>query len=191
MTNRLAFRQDPSGAYTATACGVTYRVIGISRFRAYRVTADDGLHPAAEGGEHHSRASAYAQCETDLEQVLADREPAAEPGPVTDDDLAAVPLEYRRTVARWLTERAASIQPSIFVTDHEAGLIRACLQGAAVYLMSPGVDDSTIGHAQAVLGGLALPDPRACDRHRTDGGHVPSCRWCREGVAGPSLDPQT
>lgn len=96
------------------------------------------------------------------------------PPPVTDDDLWAVPLEHRQTIARWLAQRAASFEPSFFLSDRAAEAIRDAVRGAAVDLMSPGVDDTTIGHAQAVLGSLALPDPRACDRHRTAGGAGPT-----------------
>lgn len=156
MPSRLAFRQETPSVYTATAYGVVYQVVGArSAFRAYRVTDDGRLHPAAEGGEKHSRASAYAQCEADLEHVLADRESAVDVGPVTDEQLAAVPFEYRRTVAQWLAERAGQFRQSHLFGEPMLALAREALQGAAVDLMTPGVDDTTIGHARAVLSELS------------------------------------
>jgi hypothetical protein len=74
--------------------------------------------------------------------------------PVTDDQLWAIPLEHRRTVARWLAERSHTFVGSWVLPEREALLIREALQGAAADLVTPGVDDSTTGHARAVLSEL-------------------------------------
>jgi hypothetical protein len=119
----LTSRQLAEGitVYTATAQGVTYQVEGVivdtqavrprRVFRAYRVTGlwPDVRVPAASGGEHRTRAAAYAQAEMDLADVLADREreapaPAAAPEPVPADALPELLAEHhevlRRIVAR-------------------------------------------------------------------------------------------
>jgi hypothetical protein len=62
------------------------------------------------------------------------------PPPVTDDDLWAVPLEHRRTVARWLTQRAASFEASSLFGPFLTETVKAAVQGAAVDLMTPGVE---------------------------------------------------
>jgi hypothetical protein len=167
MTSRLAFTRTSIATYAAYALGVDYRVYGAGgAYRAFRVTDGGGLHPAAEGGELPTRASAYAQCEADLEHVLADREPAADVGPVTDEQLAAVPLEHRRTVARWLTERAGTFKASSLFGPFLTDTVHDALQGAATDLMTPGVDDTTIGHARAGLRDLAIPP---CTCHEPSG----------------------
>lgn len=93
--------------------------------------------------------------------------PKAEPqpvaaAPVTDDDLWAVPAEHRDTIARWLLHRAASFQPAPWLaSDDIVSGICGALSGAAVDLAEPGVDDTTIEHAQAVLARLA-GEPAEC-----------------------------
>jgi len=77
-------------AYEAEAEGVKYRVVGSiipgqldgrRSFRAYRVVGTNGhsLTAAGEGGEHKTRAAAYAQAERDLVDVLRDRAAADKP----------------------------------------------------------------------------------------------------------------
>ena len=82
--------------------------------------------------------------------------PAPAPaGPVTDDDLWQIPAEYRDTVARWLIGRAHALRPSFVLNEYQAALIREALVGAAVDVAEPGADDTTIGHANAVLARLS------------------------------------
>lgn len=78
--------------------------------------------------------------------------PAPTPaGPVTDDDLWQIPAEYRDTVARWLIQRAATFQPSMFLSTDAAPFVQSAILGAAVDLAAPGADDTTADAAQAVL----------------------------------------
>ena len=73
---------------------------------------------------------------------------------VTPGDLAAIPYEHRKTLARWLLQRGQGFQPSIFLSAREAGCIRDTFTGAAVDVADPLSEDSTIGHAAHVLGTL-------------------------------------
>ena len=73
------------------------------------------------------------------------------PTPVTDDDLWQIPAEYRDTVARWLIQRAATFQPSMFLSTDAAPFVQSAILGAAVDLAAPGADDTTADAAQAVL----------------------------------------
>jgi hypothetical protein len=101
---RLAFRAagltpheavTGATAYEATAAQVSYRVVGTivdpvvsSRrtYRAYRLNEHGRIaSPAGDGGEHKTRAAAYAQAEADLIEVLRDRE---EQAPATGDVIA-------------------------------------------------------------------------------------------------------
>ncbi len=76
---------------------------------------------------------------------------------VTDADLAAVPAEYRRTVARWLLQRGGQFRESWVCPAEVVGAIRDALSGAAVDIAAPGSEDSTVGHAVSVVDGLAAP----------------------------------
>lgn len=71
---------------------------------------------------------------------------------VTQRELAEIPQEQRRVIARWLVERAAQFRPSLVLTKHEAQQIQGVVLGLAVDLFDPLGDDSTIEHAAQVLG---------------------------------------
>lgn len=75
---------------------------------------------------------------------------------IEPEDLAAIPVAHRRTIARWLVQQG-SVAPG--------GLLGAltnahndALRGAAVTLADPLAEDSTIDHARAVLDDLANTD---------------------------------
>lgn len=77
---------------------------------------------------------------------------------ITPEILAGIPDDHRRTIARWLLERAGSYQPSIFINAHTAEHLHRALLGAAVDLAEPLADDTTIGFAAGVVTDL-LSDP--------------------------------
>lgn len=74
---------------------------------------------------------------------------------VSNVDLAAIPAEHRRTIARWLVERGDIFRPSFILSAEDTATIRDVLRGAAVDLATPTAEDSTVGHADQVLGELA------------------------------------
>jgi hypothetical protein len=65
-------------------------------------------------------------------------------------DLERIPQQYRHTIAQWLLERANAFQPSPLFPD--VSMARVALQGAAVDLVLPSAEDSTIEHAEKVRG---------------------------------------
>lgn len=133
-TPRLAFRidaglssreaADGSTAYVAEAEGVRYRIVGsyvlgtrTRRFRAFRVTGVASLPkltPAGEGGEHKTRAAAYAQAEADLAEVLRDRErPAGEVLALAGVTVATHHVTNDGEVAPRPTAAAAELDPVV------------------------------------------------------------------------------
>lgn len=82
------------------------------------------------------------------------------PHPVTPEDLAAIPAEHRRTIARWLAEKAEAVRPSFVMPPTVAMTVTAYLSGAAVDLVEPLAEDTTISHAAAILRDLAERTPR-------------------------------
>lgn len=69
-------------------------------------------------------------------------------------DLARIPEEYRRVIARYLVQDAKRYRPSFVLSEHSAKLIAGVLTGAAVTLMTPLDEDTTIMHAADVLDDL-------------------------------------
>lgn len=66
-------------------------------------------------------------------------------------ELAAIPEEHRRTIARWLLERTKQYRSSFVLSEDEAKLITGALAEAAVVLVDPESEDSTLTHAADVL----------------------------------------
>lgn len=96
------------------------------------------------------------------------------PEPVTPDQLTAIPIEHRHTIALWLLQRAKQYQPSFVCPETTASALQAALSGAAVDLYMPEAEDSTVGHAAAVvaeLAGPAYPVAR-CGQLSAHGPHV-------------------
>jgi hypothetical protein len=75
---------------------------------------------------------------------------------IRPEDLAGIPAEHRRVIARWLCERANSIRPSMFCTPSEAEAIGGVMYGVAVDLADPLADDSSVAHSAAVLATLGV-----------------------------------
>jgi len=73
---------------------------------------------------------------------------------ITPEDLAALPIEARRTIALWLVQRAESFRTSWVLPKSERAAINQALVGVAVDLAEPLAEDSTIGHAAHVIGSL-------------------------------------
>ena len=73
----------------------------------------------------------------------------------TDEHLAAIPLEYRTAVARWLIARSDTFRPSWVASPAVVNAARSALVGAAVDIVTLESDDTTIDHAIAVLDELA------------------------------------
>lgn len=71
-------------------------------------------------------------------------------------ELAAIPEGHRRTVARWLAGKATMLRPSFLFSERVIYLARDVLKGAAVDLVDPTAEDSTIDHAAEVLHGLTF-----------------------------------
>lgn len=70
---------------------------------------------------------------------------------ITPEDLAAIPEEHRKIIARWFIQRAETFEPSWVLSWDAATIIRGVLTGSAVDLADPLSDDSTTGHATRVL----------------------------------------
>jgi hypothetical protein len=70
---------------------------------------------------------------------------------VTEQELADIPEQYRRTIARWLLDRAERCKPSRLLDYHTARQIQGALGGAAVDLADPLAEDTTTGHARNVI----------------------------------------
>lgn len=77
--------------------------------------------------------------------------------PVEPAALAAIPIEHRHTIALWLLQRAKQYQPSFVCPETTASALQAALSGAAVDLYMPEAEDSTVGHAAAVVAELTGP----------------------------------
>lgn len=80
------------------------------------------------------------------------------PEPITPDQLNAIPLEHRRTIALWLYQRGDQYAPSLVLTAGMSMVLRDAFAGAAVDLADPLSDDSTIGHGAHVLGSIGAFD---------------------------------
>lgn len=65
-----------------------------------------------------------------------------------------VPVEHRRAVARWLIERGDQFQQSWVLGAEQAQMIRGALYGAAVDLVDPDSEDTTVEHAAEVVAEL-------------------------------------
>lgn len=74
-------------------------------------------------------------------------------------DLAALPIEDRKVIARWICERADQIRPSIYCTPDTVEAITGVLYGIAVDLADPESDDSTVQHAREVLATIDVQVP--------------------------------
>lgn len=73
---------------------------------------------------------------------------------ITVEQLADIPAEHRRVIARWLCERANGIRPSMVCTPDTAEAISGVLYGVAVDLADPLAEDTTLAHSVAVLNDL-------------------------------------
>ncbi len=73
------------------------------------------------------------------------------PSTVTPEDLAKIPAEHRRTIARFLIQRADGTRGSWVLSDHTRRIVADVLNGAAVDIADPLADDSTIAHAADIL----------------------------------------
>ena len=69
----------------------------------------------------------------------------------TGEDLAKISEADRIMMARWLVERADQFKPSFLLTRDQADRIQMAFQGAAVDLVDPLCEDSTMEHAHAVM----------------------------------------
>jgi hypothetical protein len=69
-------------------------------------------------------------------------------------DLAEIPEGYRRTIARWLLERATQYRPSFLLTVEGSRLIQGALAGTATDLADPLADDSTLMHQAELIAPL-------------------------------------
>lgn len=65
--------------------------------------------------------------------------------------MAAVPVEHREAVARWLIQRAGRYQPSFILTGDQAGMIQDALCSAAVDVADPTAENSTLAHSAEVM----------------------------------------
>lgn len=106
--------------------------------------------------------------------------------PVEPAALAAIPVEHRHTIALWLLQRANRYQPSFVCPETTASALQAALSGAAVDLYMPEAEDSTVGHAAAVvaeLGGPGLCEscghPEPWHKHGGCAGDLMHCRCTR------------
>jgi hypothetical protein len=79
---------------------------------------------------------------------------ATEPAWVETEDLAQIPVAYRRLIAHWLVQRG-DVRPRGLVSPERVHGHNDALRGAAVDLMFPLADDSTVAHAAEVLTDLA------------------------------------
>lgn len=68
-----------------------------------------------------------------------------------NEAMAAVPVEHREAVARWLILRAQRYQPSFLLTKGQAAYIQDALCSAAVDVADPTAEDSTLAHAARVM----------------------------------------
>lgn len=73
---------------------------------------------------------------------------------ITLEDLAAIPIEYRTAIARWIDERGRTLKPSMVLSPHSLDAVQIVLTGMAVDLAAPLAEDSTVDHANAILSGL-------------------------------------
>ena len=71
-----------------------------------------------------------------------------------DEEMAWVPESHRKTFAKWLLERAERYQPSMFLDEIQANLLKDVLTGVAVDVVDPMSEDMTNAHAARVLGEL-------------------------------------
>lgn len=71
-------------------------------------------------------------------------------------ELAAIPEGHRRTIARWLAGQSTMLRPSWLFSAQSIQLARDVLKGAAVDLVDPTAEDSTIEHAAKVLHDLVF-----------------------------------
>lgn len=96
--------------------------------------------------------------EAEFWAAIADHQlpPAAPVEPVTPEQLADVPVEHRRLIARWLAERAAHMEGSLIFPRHITAQAQNALAGAAVDLCNPFDEDTTIGHGAELLAGITM-----------------------------------
>lgn len=71
-----------------------------------------------------------------------------------DEEMARVPAGHRKTMAKWLLERAEQYRPSMLLSGQEADLIQGVLTGIAVDVMDPESEDMTTAHAARIIGAL-------------------------------------
>lgn len=71
--------------------------------------------------------------------------------------VADVPEEHRRLIARWLLALRGQYRPSLVLTSHEANLIVGVLTGAVTELCDPLSEDTTLLHAAEVVEELTNP----------------------------------
>lgn len=71
--------------------------------------------------------------------------------PITPEDLAAIPEEHRKVIARWLIQRSETFTSSWMLPSDAAAIIQSALTGSAVDIADPLSDDSTTDHATRVL----------------------------------------
>lgn len=76
---------------------------------------------------------------------------------VEPEDLMMIPETYRRIIARWLVQRGSIPTGGLFPQETQAH--NDALRGAAVDLVDPLAEDSTIMHAREVLADLAGDRP--------------------------------
>lgn len=76
---------------------------------------------------------------------------------VPNEALAAIPEEHRRLLARWLAAQSTLLRPSWLFPAQTTLLARDVLRGAAVTLVDPLSEDSTVSHAAEVLSELFFP----------------------------------
>ena len=74
-----------------------------------------------------------------------------QPTTVTPAQLAAIPPEHRRTIARWLLEHAATFKPSWLLIPGACAAVHDALKGAAVDLAMPETDCTNTSHANRVI----------------------------------------
>lgn len=79
-------------------------------------------------------------------------------------DLAAIPLEHRQTIGRWLYERSRMVEPSCLLGAEAADAARGMLAGAAADLVDPESEDTTVAHENAALAELMQSGTEALRR---------------------------
>lgn len=76
---------------------------------------------------------------------------------IEPDQIADIPYQHREVIARWLIQRvkpASSLLARSLFSEEASALARDVMLGAAVDLIDPLSEDSTIEHATGILASL-------------------------------------